>query len=300
MSETAVVFQCEGESLVGILHVPAGQPASIGVLVIVGGPQYRVGSHRQFVLMARSLAQSGYAVLRFDYRGMGDSDGEIRTFESVAADIRAAIDTLMRSVPSLTSIALWGLCDAASASLMYCAHDARVKGLILANPWVRSQAGQAQSYVKHYYGQRLLQRSFWTRVLSGKFDLLASGSDFLRKLWRARSAGKLNGEAGCFIERMRHGLQNFSGPVLMLMSERDLTAQEFRDLCKSSRDWRQTMARKNIEVIDLEGADHTFSSGAALQLATRYCMDWLRGTETGRLAQRESREFRSGSSSFLV
>ena len=81
--EDAVVFQCEGASLVGILHVPEREPARIGVLVIVGGPQYRVGSHRQFVLMARSLAQSGYAVLRFDYRGMGDSDGEMRTFESV-------------------------------------------------------------------------------------------------------------------------------------------------------------------------------------------------------------------------
>ena len=144
--EDAVVFQCEGASLVGILHVPEREPARIGVLVIVGGPQYRVGSHRQFVLMARSLAQSGYAVLRFDYRGMGDSDGEMRTFESVASDVRAAIDELLRRVPSLTGVALWGLCDAASVSLMYCTQDARVKGVAIANPWVRSQAGQAQSY----------------------------------------------------------------------------------------------------------------------------------------------------------
>lgn len=274
--EEAVVFECEGASLVGILHLPEQQSARIGVVFIVGGPQYRVGSHRQFVLMARALAQSGYAVLRFDYRGMGDSDGEMRTFESVAADVRIAIDTLMRSVPSLTGVALWGLCDAASASLMYCTQDARVKGVAIANPWVRSQAGQAQSYIKHYYGQRLLQRSFWAKALSGKLNLAASVADFVRKLWTARSAGSSGAEGGSFIERMRHGLQKFSGPTLILMSERDLTAQEFRDLSAASVDWQKALRRDGVTTIDLPGADHTFSTEGALQLATRHSVEWLR------------------------
>jgi exosortase A-associated hydrolase 1 len=276
--EEAVVFQCEGASLVGILHRPEREPARIGVLVIVGGPQYRVGSHRQFVLMARSLAQSGYAVLRFDYRGMGDSDGEMRTFESVASDVRAAIDELMRNVPSLTGVALWGLCDAASVSLMYCTQDARVKGVAIANPWVRSPAGQAQSYIKHYYGQRLLQRSFWVKALTGKLHISASLADFLRKLWSSRAAGKSAAEGGSFIERMRHGLQKFSGPTLILMSERDLTAQEFRDLSAASADWQKALRRAGVRTIDLPGADHTFSTEGSLQLATRHSLEWLRTT----------------------
>ena len=276
--EDAVLFQCEGESLVGILHVPEREPARIGVLVIVGGPQYRVGSHRQFVLMARALAQSGYAVLRFDYRGMGDSDGEMRTFESVASDVRVAIDELMRRVPSLTGVALWGLCDAASVALMYCTQDARVKGVAIANPWVRSPAGQAQSYIKHYYGQRLLQRSFWIKALTGKLNITASLADFLRKLWSSRAAGKSAGQGGSFIERMRHGLQKFSGPTLILMSERDLTAQEFRDLSAASADWRKALRRAGVTTVDLPGADHTFSTEGALQLATRHSLDWLRTT----------------------
>lgn len=284
MREDAVVFQCEGESLVGILHLPEREPARIGVVVIVGGPQYRVGSHRQFVLMARSLAQSGYAVLRFDYRGMGDSDGEMRTFESVAADVRVAIDTLMSSVPSLTGVALWGLCDAASVSLMYCTQDARVKGVAIANPWVRSQAGQAQSYIKHYYGQRLLQRSFWVKALTGKLHVTSSVADFVRKLWSSRSAGKSAAEGGSFIERMRHGLQKFSGPTLILMSERDLTAQEFRDLSAASADWQKALRRDGVTTIDLPGADHTFSTEGALQLATRHSLEWLRSAVSSRSA----------------
>ena len=69
-TEETTVFACAGDTLMGILAKPE-TPADTGVIVIVGGPQYRVGSHRQFVLLSRALAAAGYAVLRFDYRGMG-------------------------------------------------------------------------------------------------------------------------------------------------------------------------------------------------------------------------------------
>src|SRR5690349_15977659 len=96
--ERTVVFECAGERLVGVVHAGA---ASVGVLVVVGGPQYRAGSHRQFVLMARELARAGYPVLRFDYRGMGDSDGAPCSFEQIDPDIRAAIDAFMKHEPQL-------------------------------------------------------------------------------------------------------------------------------------------------------------------------------------------------------
>ena len=104
-NERALVFDCEGESLVGILS-GAGLPAVRGVLIVVGGPQYRVGSHRQFALLARHLAEHGVPTLRFDYRGMGDSDGEVRTFEGVGADIRCAIDRFFDNVPGLKDVVI--------------------------------------------------------------------------------------------------------------------------------------------------------------------------------------------------
>ena len=45
--------------------------ASRGMLIVVGGPQYRAGSHRQFTLLARDVAATGVPTMRFDYRGMG-------------------------------------------------------------------------------------------------------------------------------------------------------------------------------------------------------------------------------------
>ena len=114
-TEHAVIFGCDGDSLLGIVHAPT-MPAELGVVVIVGGPQYRVGSHRQFVLLARTFAAAGFAVLRFDVRGMGDSTGAPRGFESTRADIAAAIDSIQAQVPAVQRVMLWGLCDGAAAA----------------------------------------------------------------------------------------------------------------------------------------------------------------------------------------
>src|SRR4051812_2979776 len=95
LQERAVAFDCQGERLYGVISLPSSasnQPVTRGVLIVVGGPQYRAGSHRQFTLLARSLAARGIAAMRFDYRGMGDSEGAMRDFESVQDDVRAALD----------------------------------------------------------------------------------------------------------------------------------------------------------------------------------------------------------------
>ena len=108
-SEEILSFPCAGEILPAVLARPAG-PCRGGVLLIVGGPQYRVGSHRQFLLLSRRLAAEGYAVLRFDYRGMGDASGDLHNFEQVNPDIRAALDAFAQACPSLGvgSFQLWG------------------------------------------------------------------------------------------------------------------------------------------------------------------------------------------------
>ena len=51
--EIALVFSCKGSRLIGILH-QAEHCEEIGLVVVVGGHQTRVGSHRQFVQLARA------------------------------------------------------------------------------------------------------------------------------------------------------------------------------------------------------------------------------------------------------
>ena len=133
VTETPLLIDCKGAELVGIAHLPE-RPAQRGLIIVVGGPQYRVGSHRQFVLTARALATAGIPVLRFDYRGMGDSDGDFQGFEAIDDDISAAIDAFTTQVPGLEQVVLWGLCDAALAILFSAHRDSRLGGVIPINP----------------------------------------------------------------------------------------------------------------------------------------------------------------------
>ena len=89
-------------------------------------------------------------MLRFDVRGMGDSSGTPPGFERIEDDIAAAIDALLAAVPETSGVVLWGLCDGASAALLYLdtTHDTRVVGLGIANPWVRSEVGLARTRVR--------------------------------------------------------------------------------------------------------------------------------------------------------
>lgn len=168
-TERAFLFPCAGETLPGIVSLPdQGTPPEVGLLIVVGGPQYRVGSHRLFVKLARHAASQGLAAMRFDYRGMGDATGEMRTFEHIDDDLAAAMGAFRQQVPSLKRIVLWGLCDGASAACMYAARDPHVQGLILLNPWVHTTEGAAETKLRHYYLQRLFSAALWRKLLSGQ------------------------------------------------------------------------------------------------------------------------------------
>ena len=286
-------IDCEGASLVGLLSEPAEataatSPSDTGVLLIVGGPQYRVGSHRQFTLLGRALAAAGVPCLRLDHRGMGDAQGDQRGFDQLDADIAAALDAWQRERPALRRVVLWGLCDAASAALLYVhrRRDARIAGLCLANPWVRTEASLARTQVRHYYLDRLRQPSFWRKLLSGRVGLGAV-RELLGKLAQGRAApagaatpadassgtsagtstGRSAGPATAaprhYTEQMADGLRAFGGPVLLILSGGDYVAKEFLDRCRDGGPaWRGLLGRPGLRREDLPDADHTFSTAA--------------------------------------
>lgn len=290
--DAVLAFACEGESLVALLSEPAeadiASAADTGVLLIVGGPQYRVGAHRQFTLLGRALAASGTPCLRLDYRGMGDAGGAMRDFADVDADIGAAIDAWQRARPQLRRVVLWGLCDAASAALLY-AHrrrDPRVAGLCLANPWVRTETSLARAQVKHYYLDRLRQPAFWRKLLSGRVGLSAV-RELLGKLALARGPAAASGDGAArgpgakdtrhYTEQMADGLGGFAGPVLLILSGDDVVAQEFLDRCRDGGPaWQALLSRPGLRRADLADADHTFSTADWRARVERLTADFVR------------------------
>ncbi|HXU41225.1 MAG TPA: hydrolase 1, exosortase A system-associated [Burkholderiales bacterium] len=272
MKEQALVFGCGGESLVGVLALPDA-PSVRGVLIVVGGPQYRAGSHRQFTLLARELARSGVASLRFDYRGMGDSSGPARSFEAVDEDIGCALERLLGAVPELREVVIWGLCDAASAALFYAHRDARVSGVVLLNPWVRTEQGIAQAHLRHYYGRRLLDPSFWRKVFSGRLEVRAAFAS-LRKFVADAAAPRRT--AATLPERMEDALRRFRGRVLLILSGKDLTADEFRGVVSRSRRWTRLLAEARIARRELAEANHTFSRREWRDQVARWTAEWVK------------------------
>ncbi len=279
--EKASSFTCAGVQSVAICSLPVGPLCSdVGVLIVVGGPQYRVGSHRQFVLLARHLAEAGLAVMRFDVRGMGDAPGDLLNFEQIGDDVGAAITHFIAQTPGLKQVVIWGLCDAASAALFYAHSDPRVRGLVLLNPWVRTEAGLASAYIKHYYAQKLLDPAFWRKLLSGRVAFASSVSGLMGRV-RGMWQGKANKVApttneGSLPHRMLAGLRQFQGKVLLVLSSDDLTAQEFIALEKGSRAWQAVLADGRVERRVLQGANHTFSRREWRDQVAEWTLDWMR------------------------
>jgi len=276
--EEAVTIVCAGDSLVGVIATPRSvDPAEVGVVIVVGGPQVRVGSHRQFTLLARHLASAGFPVLRFDVRGMGDSSGAQRDFESLDQDIDCAIDALQQRQPGVQRVVLWGLCDGASAALLFADRgaDARIAGLCLLNPWVRSDASLARTRVRHYYLQRLMQPEFWRKLLRGDVARRAA-SELMQNLRQARRAPGIEAAGQPpFQRRMARAWAAFDGPLLLLLSGNDYTAREFVEFTRLDPVWRANLARPQVTRVELDGADHTFSNNRDRHRMEAATLDWL-------------------------
>jgi exosortase A-associated hydrolase 1 len=282
--EKPLVFECGDCRLIGIASYP-GKISTIGVLIIVGGPQYRSGSHRQFTLLARYLAENGVSSFRFDYRGMGDSEGKMRTFEHLNEDIRSAINAFFCIAGTIEKIVIWGLCDAASATLYYAHTDSRVVGIVLLNPWVHTDVAAERARLKHYYLMRLLNKSFWVKFSTGQVNVMDSVKEITKSITNilikkcsfkyTQSHDNLN-ENQNFIDRMLNGLNLYSGNIFIILSENDLVSQEFQHLIQSNTDWKNACASSRLDKIIITGANHTFSTRIWRNEVSAMTLNWIK------------------------
>lgn len=292
VTEEPIVFPSDGCDLLGILHLPAS-PRSIGLIMLPAGAQYRVGPHRQHVLIARALADQGITTLRYDSSGTADSTGPYRDFE-LGPDMDGAVRALLAKVPELRQVVLWGICGSASAVLMHKARSAAVSAVILVNPWIRTDQSRGRTYLKHYYLKRVFEVGFWKKLYSGRIDFRSAGTSLLRFTRSAmgvgpeptpRQEGLTYGHESDIApqrieERMADGLESFAGRVLLIMSGNDLTAREFDEFTQSSKRWRKLLRRSAVDRRDLPGADHTFSEPRWRGQVIDWMVDWLAEIES--------------------
>lgn len=284
--EIPIVFDCEGSQLVGMVHAPQSVRTRGLLAVVAGGPQYRGGVCRMQVQLARQLAARGVPVMRFDYRGLGDSEGRFAGFTDVGTDIGAAIRAFRSQVPEMQEIVLWGGCDAASASMLNGWRYPEVTGLILGNPWVHSQESGDTVAVQHY-SQRLRDRDFWLKLLRLQYNPLPAVATVARRLLArlrgpqsgtpSASAATLVDDPGApFVPRMRQALQRFRGDLLLVMSGRSLLSKEFDALVEGDPAWQQAMrAPRAVQRHEFPDADQAFSDMRTRSALTEVIARWL-------------------------
>lgn len=260
--EDSLVIPCLGERLVAIVCKPSNSPPACGLVIVTGGPQYRAGAHRHFVQLARELARLGHLVLRFDARGMGDSTGHHQGFEGIGADIEAAVSLVRTKLPTDTPLALWGLCDGASAAALYVARSTtRVHGLAMLNPWVRTEATLAQTRVRFWYLKRLRQLEFWRKLTRGGIGMAALGG-LIKNLHQASAAPI---RANDYRAGMLLGVNACPTTTLVHISDGDITGLEFKAYAEQDPGWQRSATARKWKAVTLHGADHTLTQEAARQ-----------------------------------
>jgi exosortase A-associated hydrolase 1 len=207
-----LTFDCEGALLGATLDQGDGRT---GLLMVTGGSQTRIGSHRMYERLAKSLAQQGVSAFRFDRRGVGDSEGEDRGFRSSGADLAAAAEAF-RNEAGATRLIGFGLCDGATALALNGA-QAGLDGLILVNPWLtESEADSpAPAAIRRHYRDRLLSREGWKKLVTGAISWrkLLSG---LRK-----SADK---ESSSLAAEVAPSMRSGGLPAELILAQSDATA----------------------------------------------------------------------------
>ena len=244
MSRRPVRFTCEDAELAGSLDEADG---STGLLLVSGGNEIRSGSWAGQAQLAARIAAAGHPVLRFDRRGIGDSEGENAGFRGERADIGAALAAFRVTQPNLRRVVAFGNCDAASA-LMLAGGELGLDGLVLANPWVidaGNETVQAPAAIRQRYAQKLTDPSEWLRLLRGGVNL--------RKLVSGLRRASGPAPRSSLAETMQARLEAFAGPVSILIATRDRTAQLFEAAWPSD----------DPRVRRIDSASHSFSDDRA-------------------------------------
>ena len=277
VEEIPIAFAVGPDVLIGVIHKPERSLGQGVLSVVAGGPQYRGGCCRQLVYMARQLAEKGIPVMRFDYRGLGDSAGTYQGFEHIEEDLRAALKVFSVSIPELKGVTLWGGCDAASAILINGWKYPIVKRMILGNPFARSHETQA-AVIRQYYLSRLKDLSFWAKLFKLRVNPIKAVQPFFARVGSdkkkpANAAATVSKTP--FQSRMLEGLTNFNGEILLVMSGRSLVSREFDELANTSKNWQKAISAARISRVDLPEADQAFSSVDARVALINSAEKWL-------------------------
>ena len=245
-------FPCASETLAATLDEA---PGTTGLLIVSGGNEIRIGAHRGMAELAGTVAAMGHPAFRYDRRGIGDSTGENKGFESTAEDISEAAAAFRRAVPQLTRIVAFGNCDAASALIQFHTGSG-IDALVLTNPWTieadetRDDDLPPAAAIRSRYIEKLRNPRELLRLFTGGVNIRKLVSGLIK------ASAKQSQSPSSLPARLAAALSASETPVTILLAKSDNTALAFADHWKGDA-FAPARARCTLATCDTDS--HSFA-----------------------------------------
>jgi len=212
--------------------IPSERAERTGIVFVHAADGNRLGPHRMFVELARRFNGLGYATLRFDLAGCGDSSGTAsnKSIDAEVFDVLNAVQFFTEPA-ELDEVILFGISRGARVCYRAMAeHELPLAGMILLSAPVpggkaglSSFAGQLKQYVCKFK-----QPSQVWRLISGGADIGGIGRTLMTAL-------KLGGR----YKRIKSRSFATTAPVLFIYARHDPIAEEsslhYKGVCKRDR-----------------------------------------------------------------
>lgn len=232
------------------------------LLIVSGGNEIRSGSHGGQSQIAKYMADRGYYVLRYDRRGVGDSEGPNLGFHESGQDIISAIKFIQDELGPDAHIVAFGNCDAASAILLN--HDMlEINKIILANPWTIDNAaekvGDTPQNEQSQPSAAAIRARYWAKIKNPRSILdLFTGKINVKKLLSGLRQASKHQELSALAIAMAEKLSQTSIPTQILIAEKDTTAMAFM-AAYNSKAYHKVRANNNVQINSIDSASHSFS-----------------------------------------
>jgi alpha/beta superfamily hydrolase len=136
MQEEKIFISSKGIQLEGLLSTQEAFPVKGGLVFCHPHPQYGGDMHNAVVATAVGAAfQKGFTTLRFNFRGVGGSEGSYEEGIGEQEDVRAAVEYLISTLKAPGSVLIvGGYSFGAMMSLPIAVRDDRIRGVVAVAP----------------------------------------------------------------------------------------------------------------------------------------------------------------------
>ena len=311
----AIAFpNADGRTLFGTLHVPRSRrPELPAVILFSPGAKMRVGPGRLYVPLTEVLNSLGYLVLRYDFYGLGDSEGELE--ESLLVDVYSNIQVgryvtdgqialeWLRSEHGATRFIVGGLCGGALTGLLVAEREPSIVALLSIGMTVTLDSDSAMpskyltqfelAHLRQGYLAKLLDPRAWLRLLTFRSDFGVIVRSMLAGLLKKRPPGSpaaaSESGAGLVPTLPPEQLANVNplfptaffaflgrgGNALMIFSEKDRMLGDWREKFVDLYPGQMRRFAPQVTEHVVAGANHVLSERAWQQEMHGVARRWL-------------------------